>query len=107
MATAPQVQTLESLPYADYGNSHWLGCTASPREEARSLFAMIGRNGDTIDSIRELIAVPSDVEQALRLYIQRHPEDAAGIERVIEFRKRVAQQFERLAAFYIARNMRA
>ena len=30
------------------------------------------------------------------LYVQRHPEDARGIERVLQFRERVSAEFERL-----------
>jgi hypothetical protein len=98
MATALQIQTLAAIPSTDYGCSHWLGCTASPKEEARALFAMIGRNGVNVESIRELIAVPAETERALRLYLHRHPEDAEGVQRVLEFRIRVAEQFERLIA---------
>ena len=94
MATALQIQTLDVLPSIADDCSHWLGCTATPREEARSLFAMIGRNGDTVESIRELIAVPPNIEDALLLYAARHPEDAPGIKRVIEFRRQVAEKFE-------------
>jgi hypothetical protein len=97
MATAFQVQTLGLPPYADYGSSHWLRCTATPEEEARALFAMIGRNGDTIESIRELIAVPPGIERALRLYLHQHPEDAEGVERVLEFRQKVSEEFDRVA----------
>ena len=97
MATAPQVQT-RALPYAEIGLSHWLGCTASPRQEARALFAMIGRNGDTVESIRKLIAVPPEIERLLRLYLHQHPEDTRGIMRVLEFRQRVSEEFELLNA---------
>jgi hypothetical protein len=55
MATSLQIQTLELVPPADpqisptvdQSDSHWLDRTASPREEARILFEMLGRNGDT------------------------------------------------------------
>ena len=97
MATAPPVQT-RALPYAEIGLSHWLGCTASPRQEARALFAMIGRNGDTVESIRELIAVPPRIEHLLRLYLRQHPEDSDGVERALEFRRRVSEEFELLTA---------
>ena len=43
-----------------------------------------GRNGDTLDSIRELIAVPLEVEEAL------------GIHRVLKLRRKVAEEFDRL-----------
>lgn len=73
------------------------GMHCVPKEEARSLFAMIGRNGDTVESIRELIAVPANIENALTLYVSQHPEDARGIEKVFSFRKRVREEFDQLA----------
>lgn len=106
MATALQIQTLESVLPANLqvvppaGNSkrdsHWLDRTASPRQEARILFGMMQRNGNTIESIRELIAIPPMIEGALTLYARKHPEDAFGVERVIAFRQRVAEEFELL-----------
>jgi hypothetical protein len=98
MATALQVQTLGPAPAIADDCSHWLEQTATPREEAMKLLALVGKNGDTVESIRELIAVPPDIEQALRLYSRWHPEDAYGVERVLKFRKRVGEQFERLTA---------
>jgi hypothetical protein len=57
---------------------------------------MIGRNGDTVDSIRELVAVPPWIEHALGLYARRYPEEAPTIEKVLRFRKRVREEFDRL-----------
>jgi hypothetical protein len=96
MATALQIQTHEAAPpiAVEKSDSHWLDCTASAREEARILFEMMQRSGDTVESIRELIVVPPEIEEAL--YARRHPEDAYGIERVLKFRQRVADEFERL-----------
>ena len=51
---------------------------------------------DTVKSIRELILVSPEIEKALTLYARRHHEDAFGIERVLEFRRRVGEEFERL-----------
>jgi hypothetical protein len=96
MATALHVQTPEDFsPAAEY-SSPWLDRAIAPREEALCLFAMVGRNGDTVESVRELIAVPPRIEAALLLYAERNPEDALGIERVLQFRRRVAEEFERL-----------
>lgn len=98
MATALHVQTPEDFsPAAEY-SSPWLDRPVAPREEALSLFALVGRNGDTVESIRELIAVPPHIEAALLLYAERNPEEAFGIERGLQFRRRVAEEFERLAA---------
>jgi hypothetical protein len=43
-----------------------------------------------------LIAVPPEIEAVLCLYAKHHPEDARGIERVLRFRKRVREEFDRL-----------
>ena len=67
-----------------------------PREEARNLVALIGRNGNTVESIRQLIAVPANIEQALKHYARLHPQDAEGVEIVLEFRRLVAKEFDRL-----------
>jgi hypothetical protein len=65
MATALQIQTFEAVLPADLEivtsvdkpkrESHWLDRTASPREETRILFSAVGRNGETVESLRELI----------------------------------------------------
>jgi hypothetical protein len=86
MATALQIQTFEAVLPDDLRivtsvgkskrESHWLDRTASPREEARILFAMVGRNGETVESLQELIAIPPQIQEALTLYACKHPEDA-------------------------------
>ena len=47
-------------------------------------------------SIHELIGIPTEIEDALTGYARKHPEDAFGIERVLSFRKRGAEEFENL-----------
>ena len=97
MATALQIQTFEVLPpRAVKSDSHWLDSTASAKEEARILFEMMIRKRETVEAIRELIAIPPETQEALIRYAHIHPEDAFGIERVITFRRRVADDFERL-----------
>jgi hypothetical protein len=56
------------------------------------------RSGGSVESFRELIAVPLEIEEAFTLYGRKHAEDAPGIERVLKFRRRVAEEFERLVA---------
>ena len=68
----------------------------SEREEARSLFRMIDHDGNTTDSIRELIAVSPQVERALRAYAARDAAETHWIEAVLKFRNQVAMEFERL-----------
>jgi hypothetical protein len=104
MASATRVQTpgVTLLPGAvkepvgleDDGLGAW--GTQSAKAEALMLYAMLGRNGDTAETIRELIRVPANIEAILRAYARSFPEDAAGIEGVIEFRRRVSEEFERL-----------
>lgn len=53
------------------------------------------RTGTSIEDTRELIEVPQNQQAALRFSGLYNPEDAAGIERVLKFRKRVADEFER------------
>jgi hypothetical protein len=94
---ASQVQTAGTLSSRD-DRSRWLDWNAKPTEEARKLLMLVGRNDNTVESVRELIAVPPETEAALLLYAQENPEDAPGIERVLQFRHHVAKEFERLAA---------
>src|ERR1700694_3653076 len=98
MTTTVQIHRLELFLGAVEQSCCWLESTATPWEEARGLFARIESSGDTVESIRELIAVPPKIEETLRRYARRHPEDAKGIERVLEFRRSVREDFERLVA---------
>jgi hypothetical protein len=59
---------------------------------------MIGRNGDTVERLRELIAVPPEVEATLRNFARVNPKDAPGVERVLRFRELVLEEFDRLVA---------
>jgi len=60
------------------------------------LFALVGRNGDTLKSLRKLIAVPPRIETALRAYAAATPEARELIERALRFRADVLLEFERL-----------
>jgi len=68
----------------------------SPKTEAQALLKLLGPNGTTVEAIRELIAIPAETEELFRSYAARHPEDDSPIVRVIEFRRRVGEEFERL-----------
>jgi hypothetical protein len=91
MAAAPQVQTSE-----DFSPAPWLERAIVARAEALSLFAMVGRNGETLESVRELIAVPSQTETKLLLFADENPEDAMWIGRVLQYRRRALEEFDRL-----------
>jgi hypothetical protein len=67
----------------------------SPLREARSLFVAIGRNGETVDSIRELICLDQENRKILTNFAAAYPEEV-WVLRALEFRERVLEQFERL-----------
>ena len=67
----------------------------SPKEEARLLLELVG-NGDTVESIRELIDVPQEVKAILRAFAEAYPEEHDGVEKVLRFRERVGEEFEKL-----------
>jgi len=62
------------------------------------LLALLGRNGDTPESLRKLIAVPPRIEAALRGYAAANLEERELIERGLKFRAEVLVEFERLVA---------
>lgn len=97
-ATSRYVQIPEDFCLHGEYSSPWLDRAVPPQKEALSLFALVGRNGDTVESIRELIPVPPRIERRLLLYAEQNPEDAWDVEHVLEFRRRVVEEFERLAA---------
>jgi hypothetical protein len=49
-----------------------------------------------INDIRELIAIPLGNELSLRTFAVEHSEERNRVERVIEFRRLVRQEFEQL-----------
>lgn len=68
----------------------------SARAEAQSLFRLLGKHGNTIESLRELIAMPQTELRALREYAAAERAEAHWIGRALGFRKRVAAEFEKL-----------
>lgn len=57
---------------------------------------LLGKNGHTIDNLRELIRVTPKEEAILRASALHSPILAEHIERVLRYRVQVAQEFERL-----------
>ena len=96
MATALQIQSFEIGHPSPKPEPVWIEHTASPEAEARVLFEMMQKSGGSLGSFRELISVPLELEAALLLYARKYPEDSAGIEKILGFRKRVADEFENL-----------
>ena len=72
--------------------------TGSPREEAQRLFEML-RTGAEPRNIRKLIEIPPDDEHQLLAYVKANLEESFGILRVLAFRERVLEEFERLVRF--------
>jgi hypothetical protein len=71
----------------------------SPKEEARALYKMLGRNGDDVHSLRSLIMVSPTEEIELRDWAaSSSPRVAVGIEAMIHHRQEVLLQFDRLVA---------
>jgi hypothetical protein len=68
----------------------------SPKVEAQALLKLVRFNGSTVETIRELIDIPAETEEYFRSFVADHPEEESPIERVIEFRKRVREEFDRL-----------
>jgi len=67
--------------------------------EARGLFVAIGRNGETVDSMRELIRVDQESRKILMDFTAEQPAaESVWVLRALEFRERVLEQFERLVS---------
>jgi len=68
----------------------------NPLDEARDLYRMFRSGSCSIDEIRQLIAVPKAIEEALLAYAECYPNDGRQVYRVLLFRESVAKEFERL-----------
>ena len=83
----------QEIPVSSHDNP-W--AIRNPLDEACDLYEMVTAGSCKIDEIRELIAVPQQIEEALLAYAERYPKDGARIHCVLLFRERVAEEFERL-----------
>ena len=68
----------------------------NPLDEARDLHRMVIHGSCTVESMRELISVPAEIEAALLAYADRYPKDGERIHCVLQFRRKVGVEFERL-----------
>jgi hypothetical protein len=86
-------RTLRNRKYRDHvgGLTNAMACA-----EARGLFTAIGRNGETVDSVRELICLDPESHKILTNFAAAQPAESVWVLRVLEFRERVLEQFERL-----------
>lgn len=83
----------EAVPVNGHDNP-W--AIRNPLDEARDLYKMVRCGSCPVEEIRELIAVPKPVEEALLAYAERYPTDGQRIYCVLQFREKVAEEFERL-----------
>ena len=70
--------------------------SCSPRMEAHALWNLVSCGRQTIEEIRELIAIEPEAAEQLRRYVRLHPEEAGYISQIIRYRERVGEEFERL-----------
>jgi hypothetical protein len=73
----------------------------NPKGEAKALLALL-KSGATIEDLHQLIEVPPPDEKRLQAFAKRNP----GFLAVLAFRRRVLEEFDRLAARLLAGNNR-
>jgi hypothetical protein len=76
------------------GENPW--AIRDPLDEARDLHRMVIQGSCTVESMRDLISVPPEIESALLAYADRYPKDGQRVQRVLQSRRRVGEEFERL-----------
>jgi hypothetical protein len=64
--------------------------------EAKALFRMIGRNGETVDSVRELILVDEESLKSLLAFLAAEPKEFRWVMEALRFRDLVLEQFDQL-----------
>ncbi len=78
-------------------SKHDVWRTGSAKQEALAVYAMLGKNGDSIESLRQLIAVsPIEKAELEEWAACSSPAIALGIEHMISYRRQVLLQFDRL-----------
>ena len=66
--------------------------------EARAIMRLVSLGATTLDDARDLISVPEKQSHALNLFVAFAGKDGAPIGRALAFRRKVSQEFEKLAA---------
>jgi hypothetical protein len=94
MKTIADLLTLDDAVPAAAHDNPW--AIRNPLDEARDLYRMVCGGSCSVAEIRELIAVPKPVEEALLAYAERYPKDGQPIYCVLLFREKVGREFERL-----------
>jgi hypothetical protein len=67
-----------------------------PEDEARALYKMVSSGFYSLESVRELIAVPQQIRAELQDDTNRFPSEADEIQVILRFRERVREEFEKL-----------
>jgi len=68
----------------------------NPLDEARDLHRLTVYGSCTVESMRDLISVPPEIEAAVLAYADHYPKDGDRIRCVLRFRRRVGVEFEKL-----------
>jgi hypothetical protein len=68
----------------------------SAHAAALGLYRMLGQGGNTVELIRDLIAVPPKIARVLLAFARAHPEEAHSVQKNLKFRQAVGIEFERL-----------
>jgi hypothetical protein len=75
--------------------------------EARAIIRLVSLGTSTLEEARELISIPDRQEQALKLFVAVAGKEGASIARAVNFRRKVAEEFEKLAALMNLETSRA
>ena len=74
------------------------GITRRVREEARSLFWLVGQQGQTASSIREQICIPPHAAREMFAFVEDHPDEAPWMLAAVQFRNFVLREFDRITS---------
>lgn len=69
---------------------------AEAKREAKFLISLIGREGETPQSIRRLIGIDEHIAEALRRFAEIRPIESVWVNQAFEFRELVLQEFDAL-----------
>jgi hypothetical protein len=66
--------------------------------EAQAIMRLVSFGSMTLDGARELISIPERQEMALSAFVSSSGRAGAPIGQAVKFRRKVAEEFEKLAA---------
>ncbi len=88
-------RTFRALGRETESSKHDVWRTGSAKQEALAVYAMLGKNGDSIESLRQLIAVsPTEKSELEEWAACSSPAIALGIENMLRFREKVLEEFD-------------